>query len=132
MGYVLALLREMRRRPGMYIGVPSTIRLAAFVRGYDYAAMQLSGKAPDPFLPAFRDWVYERFGPRNESWEHIILQNSADDADAQERFWALLDEFLAQRGSIFKEGSMSANEVEFAPAADHVLEKNAELYRRLA
>jgi hypothetical protein len=81
----------------MYLGVQSITRLAGFLRGYDLAAERLGGKAPDPFLTEFRDWVHERFGSTRQSWEDTILQHSAGEAAAQERFWELLDEFLANR-----------------------------------
>src|SRR4051794_23977042 len=98
MSHMLSLLREMRQRPGMYIGKPSIIRLAAYLRGYDLAAERLGGQQPDAFLTEFRDWVQRRFGSTRQSWEETILQHSADDASAQERLWQLLDEFLAERG----------------------------------
>ncbi|HZY86767.1 MAG TPA: hypothetical protein VFE78_18180 [Gemmataceae bacterium] len=97
MGHVLTLLQEMRRRPGMYLGVPSITRLAAYLRGYDHAAERLGGKSPDPFLAEFRDWIHKRFGSNRQSWEDTILQHSAGEAEAQERFWQLLDEFLTKR-----------------------------------
>jgi hypothetical protein len=132
MGYVLTLLQEMRRRPGMYIGVQSITRLAAYLRGYEYAAERLGGKGPDPFLREFCDWIYKRFGSTHLSWGDIILQHSAGEAEAQERFWELLDEFLAQRSPKGDEGAMSAQDAEFEPVAEYVLRKNAELYRRLS
>jgi hypothetical protein len=82
----------------MYIGQPSIIRLAAYLRGYEHAAWRLGGYDADTFLPEFRDWIQERFGSTRCSWEELILQHSADDAAAQERLWELLDEFLAERG----------------------------------
>jgi hypothetical protein len=95
---MLELLQDMRRRrTGMFIGKPSIIRLAAFLRGYEHAAQQLGGKEPDSILPGFRDWIHARFGSSRHSWEETILRQSADDAEAQENFWKLLDEFLAQR-----------------------------------
>ena len=99
MSHILSLLREIRRRPGMFIGKPSIIRLGAFLDGYELAAQRLGGKEPDSTFPDFRDWIHERAGSTQSSWEETILQESADDADAQDRFWNLLDEFLALRGT---------------------------------
>jgi hypothetical protein len=96
MSQILPLLYEMRGRQGMYLGVPSLIRLASFLRGYDLAAERLGGRAPDPFLPAFRDWVHKRFRSNQRSWEETILLHSANEAEAVKQFWELLDEFLRE------------------------------------
>ncbi|HZT80194.1 MAG TPA: hypothetical protein VFA26_08230 [Gemmataceae bacterium] len=103
MSHVLSLLHEMRGRLGMYVGAPSLTRLAAFLRGYDYAAEKLGQGKPDPFLPDFRDWVHAPFGTTKHSWEDAILLHSADEADAVRHFWQLLDEYLSER----RDGSAS-------------------------
>jgi hypothetical protein len=104
MSYILSLLRQIRRRPGMYIGKPSVIRLAAYIYGYEHAAEDMGGKEPDLLIHEFRDWIHQRAGSTRDSWEETILNESADDADAQERFWKLLDEFLALRGMTLSDG----------------------------
>lgn len=121
MSEVLSLLKEMRNRLGMYVGGPSIVRLASFLRGYDLARQRFGGGAADSFLPAFRDWIHERFHSSQHSWEETILLHSANDADAVKCFWELLDEFLQQRPND-----------DFARAAGYVLEKNAALYQQLA
>ncbi len=95
MSQVLSLLKEMRGRLGMYLGVSSIIRLAAFLRGYELAAEKFGG-ARDLLLPAFRDWIQKRFQSNQCSWEETILLHSANEAEAVKRFWELLDEFLQQ------------------------------------
>ena len=96
MSHILPLLNEMRGRLGMYIGTSSLTKLAAFLRGYDYAVEKCSGKKTDPFLGEFRDWVHNRFQSTSQSWEDTILSHSADEADAVERFWELLGEYLKE------------------------------------
>ena len=98
MSHILSLLRAMRRYPGMYIGKPSLIRLGAYLDGFAHAAQELGGKEPDWFIRDFCDWIHGRAGSTQYSWEETIIQECKDDADAQERFWELLDEFLALRG----------------------------------
>lgn len=93
MSPVLSLLNEMRGRMAMYLGASSLVRLAAFLRGYDLAVERFGGTR-DPFLTAFRDWIHERIGSSQHSWEETILLQSANDTDAVKRFWELLDEFL--------------------------------------
>ena len=96
MPYILALLHEIRRRPGMFIGKPSLTLLAPFLDGYALAAERLGGEETDPLLPDFRDWVLARFGGTRYGWAETILRQSADDANALDNFWKLLDEFLAR------------------------------------
>ena len=102
MSHMFELLQDMHRRhTGMFIGKPSIIRLAAYLRGYEHAAQEFGGKKPDSILPDFRDWIHERAGSTQYSWEETILQECKDDADAEDRFWKLLDEFLTLRGTEF-------------------------------
>jgi hypothetical protein len=89
----LALLKEMRGRLGMYVGSTSLTKLAAFLRGYDYAAEKLCGRKSDPLLAGFRDWIHQRFQDSSRSWEDTILASSTDEADAVRRFWEMLDEY---------------------------------------
>lgn len=96
MSPMLSLLKEMRGRLGMYLGVSSLVRLAAFLRGYDLALHNFDRGTPDNFLPVFRDWIHQRFQSSQRSWEETILLHSADEADALKRFWELLDEFVQE------------------------------------
>jgi len=96
MSQVLSLLKQMRGRLGMYVGVSSIIRLAAFLRGYELALERFGDGAADPFLPAFRDWIHQHFQSSQHSWEDTILLHSADDADAVKRFWELLEDFVKE------------------------------------
>jgi hypothetical protein len=96
MAYMLSLLSEMRGRLGMYVGETSITKLAAFLRGYDYAVTKLVPGEGERFLPEFRDWIHQRFQSAHQSWEETILQQSTDEVDAVKNFWALLDEFLKE------------------------------------
>lgn len=96
MSPLLSLLKEMRGRLGMYVGVSSIVRLAAFLRGYELAMGKFGGGTADSFLPSFRDWIHQRFQSSQHSWEDTILLHSAGEADAVRRFWELLDEFVKE------------------------------------
>src|SRR5438128_2043259 len=97
MSHVLALLNEMRGRLPMYLGTSSITKLAAFLRGYEYAVRKLGRDETDDVLTEFRDWVHRRFQTTRYSWEDTILLHSDDEADAVKRFWELLDEFIKER-----------------------------------
>jgi hypothetical protein len=96
MSPVLSLLKEMRGRLGMYLGTPSIIRLAAFLRGYELAIEKLGDGSRDPLLPAFRHWIHQRFQSSQHSWEETILLHSSNEDDALKRFWGLFDEFTRE------------------------------------
>ncbi len=96
MSYFLGLLKEIRARPGMYIGTPALTKLASFLRGFDYAVWKLAQGEADPLLGDFRDWVHKRYSSTSKSWEDMILSDSAGETEAFYRFWELLDEFLKQ------------------------------------
>jgi hypothetical protein len=83
----------------MYVGTTSLSKFADFLRGYEHAVYRLLPSEEDPFLGEFRDWIYQRFQTiENIKWETVILRHSADEEDAVNRFWALLDEFTQKRG----------------------------------
>jgi hypothetical protein len=100
MSHMLAFLNEKRtRRTGMYVGTASLSKFADFLRGYEHAVYRLKPDEADPFLGEFRDWIYHRFQTNeNIKWETVILRHSADEEDAVNRFWKLLDEFVQKRG----------------------------------
>lgn len=99
MSQMLALLNEVRsHRLAMYIGTVSLGKFADFLRGYEHAVYRLMPLEKDVFLAEFSDWIYRRFQmTENISWERLILKHSADEADAVNRFWEFLDEFLEQQ-----------------------------------
>jgi hypothetical protein len=98
MSPIVDLLRKMRSRPALYIGGDSLVKLAAFLRGYSYALDQHSSMKTHQFLDRFREWVANRFSVTiSQSWENIIQFQSADEKEAMQMFWRLLDEYLAQQ-----------------------------------
>ena len=100
MSPVLALLKEMRGRPiAIYVGEASLTRLAAFLRGFDYAVERLNGGMADAFLGDFQQWVRRRFQTDKYTWDGTILRQSADERAAVQRFWELLDEYLLERAA---------------------------------
>jgi len=100
MSHMISLLQEMRQRPlAAYLGQVSILKLADFLRGYEYALIRAKIAAEPSFLAGFRDWIHQRFQTNQKSWEAVILQHSASEADAVNRFWALIDEYLKRPAS---------------------------------
>lgn len=100
MSSLLPLLSgRLRTRPGMYIGEPSLTRLAAFLRGYDYARCELRGEPADPFFLSFQEWIVRRLHTHDcFGWDRAILQQCHSEAEAFDRFWQLFDEYSTQGG----------------------------------
>jgi hypothetical protein len=121
MSTIVALLQEMRGRLGMYLGSSSLTKLAAFLRGYDLATERGGRQSPDPFLPAFRDWIHHRFGSAERSWEETIQQHSADESAAVKRFWELFDEYLLESSS---RSASKLGAATFAPVGPQALTTN--------
>lgn len=96
MSPMVKLLNEMRGHcsVAIYVGETSLLKLADFLRGYEYALYK-TGVEHDQFLADFRDWIQHRFVSTKHGWEQLIVMNSANDGDAIAHFWRLLDEFLA-------------------------------------
>ncbi|NCJ06950.1 hypothetical protein GS597_10600 [Synechococcales cyanobacterium C] len=90
------LLQKVQQRPAMYLGKRSLSQLHAFLEGYLLARRE--AKIPmtteEEDFEFFQEWIERRFGQANtQSWSHIILFYSEDEADALNRFFELLEEF---------------------------------------
>lgn len=93
--------QKLRSRPAMFIGECSLTRLAAFIRGYDFALDEL-GQPAEPFFEGFQNWVVQRLRvPEYHGWETAILKHCSSEAEAFKLFWELLDEYTAQDGLAF-------------------------------
>jgi hypothetical protein len=90
------MIDAIRKRPGLYIGTRSIIRLHAFLGGYAAGMGRVRFTARDvEHFQKFHDWVAYRLGvgESTSGWCNMILDKSANDADAFDRFFVLLDEF---------------------------------------
>ncbi|HAT16129.1 MAG TPA: hypothetical protein DCS91_23595 [Microcoleaceae bacterium UBA11344] len=95
--YFFDLLQRIKQRPGMYLGKCSISRLRAFLNGYEMARAELG--LPDTEqqqqLDGFQEWIQERYKiTSSHGWDSIILFFSADERDALDNFFKLLEEFL--------------------------------------
>ena len=95
--YLLDLLQRIKQRPGMYLGKCSITRLRAFIDGYGMARAELGlPRSPqEQDLNGFQEWIQERYKiTSTHGWDSIILFFSADERDALDKFFKLLEEFL--------------------------------------
>jgi len=97
---VQELLERIRKGPGMYIGSPSILRLAFFLRGYQMGLYEHDPAHPDHFLTAFRDWLLTKFPGSSRSWEDNIrsqVMGIREDERAFDLFWKYFDEFVREQ-----------------------------------
>jgi hypothetical protein len=97
--YLYDLLARIHQRPGMYLGIASLTRLSAFLGGYlcSRTESQLPDTPQEEEFSGFQDWIQARYGVTSaHGWEQIILFHSADEKDAFNRFFQLLDEFRSE------------------------------------
>lgn len=97
-----ALIEKIKKAPSMYLGRHSIICLQAFLSGYSVAKYEL-GEEPtkqDKDFMQFPEWIRKKFNVQtSQSWANIILFYAEDESKALDRFFELLDEFIAHHSS---------------------------------
>lgn len=89
------LLMDIKKRPGVYLGQKSLTLLDAFLGGYIFRLREEGN--PDAELRDFQNYIANRFNIRStHSWAHIIRFYSSSEADAFDRFYELLNDFLSE------------------------------------
>ncbi|WP_201789141.1 hypothetical protein [Scytonema hofmannii] len=90
------LIRNIQKRPAMYLGQPSISHLRTFLAGYFFARHQLGEPETnqEKHFVNFQNWIQEKFKvTSSQSWDKIILFFSQDEHKALEQFFELFDEF---------------------------------------
>lgn len=90
------LIRNIQKRPAMYLGQPSISHLRTFLAGYFFARYQLgqTETEQEKQFSDFQAWVQQQFKvTSSQSWDKIILFFSQDEQKALESFFELFDEF---------------------------------------
>ena len=90
------LIRNIQKRPAMYLGQPSITHLRSFLSGYFFARHQLGASETDQekHFDNFQTWIQQKFKiTTSQSWDKIILFFSQDEQKALEQFFELFDEF---------------------------------------
>src|SRR4051794_31062962 len=97
---IVNLLKEIKMRPGIYIGRASITRLASFLDGYYYGVGETTPLS-DPLFSGFQDWVKNRYHLNtSHNWSSIILFFECDEALAFKKFFELLDEYRAESAEL--------------------------------
>lgn len=89
-------LKEMRERPGMYLGKKSLTLLEPYINGYLDGQTKIKGDYEHSFSN-FGEYVRRHFDIHsNHGWLKIINFYSSSDEDAVDLFYKLLDKFLME------------------------------------
>jgi hypothetical protein len=99
-GGILEILRKIEAKPGMYLGKPSLDHLFLFLTGYKTARRELGQELTaleEDFCGEFQPWLQQKFQVQTvASWSQLILSHTADETEAWQMFFLLLDEFLSR------------------------------------
>ena len=88
----------MRERPGCYFGKKSLLELDAFLMGY-VACYHENCESLETleYLPGFNRFVAAYFNVNTqERWSNIISRNTANEEEAFDKFFELLDSFYGK------------------------------------
>lgn len=94
--YFNDLLQRIKERPGMYLGRCSITRLRMLLMGYSMCRGELGLPLTEQEkeFGGFQEWIQNKYNiTSSHGWESIILFYSADERDAFNNFFELLDEF---------------------------------------
>ena len=94
----LSPIEQVRRRPGLYFGTKSLTAFFYHYQGYSWACSQhrIDAHCFDLRIPDdFNDWVAyrTRYGSMPSCWLTMILEATASEDEAFDRFFELLDEY---------------------------------------
>jgi hypothetical protein len=101
---ILRLMKGIREDPHSHLGEVSIYRLRSFLEGYTIACVELglADQIEDLDYNKFDEWFRQRFDVKVRSFiscKDLIQLLSANDGDAFERFFELVDEFCAEQGA---------------------------------
>jgi len=112
MGEFYNLLREIERKPGLYIGQPSISGLYMFLQGYGFARRQLNvpPSIEEQQFREFQPWLQQRFNLQtSQAWSQMILLTELNEQSAFNRFFDLWKEFSQQQSTESKNGHPVSN-----------------------
>ncbi len=90
------LIRNIQKRPAMYLGQADLTHLGAFLSGYFFARRQsgIPETQQEKEFSEFQDWVEKKFNVNySQPWEKIIRFFSPDETTSLQQFFVLFQEF---------------------------------------
>ncbi len=101
------LIRNIRKRPAMYLGQPTLSNLRTFLAGYTFARRQQGIPATDQeqTFAEFPLWLQKEFSTSDPKyWDQVVLAICPNDQEPFDLFFQLFEQFLntAAHPTIFK------------------------------
>jgi hypothetical protein len=90
------LIRNIEKRPAMYLGQADLTHLGAFLAGYFFARRQagIPETQQERQFSEFQAWVEQKFNVSySQPWEKIIRFFSPDETTSLQTFFILFNEF---------------------------------------
>lgn len=91
------LIRNIEKRPAMYLGQPDISHLSAFLSGYFFARRQsgIPTTLQEQQFSEFQAWVERKFNVSySQPWEKVIRFFSPDETASLQQFFVLFNEFV--------------------------------------
>lgn len=104
------LIKNIEKRPAMYLGQADLTHLGAFLSGYFFARRQIGiPETPqEQQFSEFQAWIEKKFNVSySQSWEKIIRFFSPDETTSLHQFFILFDEFTEFQASLKDSVTMS-------------------------
>ena len=96
MDKVIALLYQIKERPGIYLEKKSLRHLKIFLNGY-YIAQYEHDRDFCSLFDSFQNFIGQKYKEnRTIGWADMILAHSQNDSSAFDTFFVLLEEYLFQ------------------------------------
>lgn len=98
---VVDLILMIEKRPPMYLGGNSLIRLRSFIDGWYFHQALTAGQHQREacVLNDFTTWLQEKFEVSYFPWDKIIALYAMDDSHALTLFFELFHQFLEERSA---------------------------------
>jgi hypothetical protein len=107
--WLLAFLKRVSARPGMFLGDENVKTLSTFIQGYRQARIDLGvpelGTAESSLLDEFEKWLADKLGDtRDVAWPTLIATEDPSERNTQ-TFFSRFEEFLQERGDSLSRSS---------------------------
>jgi hypothetical protein len=96
------LIKNIEKRPAMYLGQADLSHLGSFLSGYFFARRQIGipETLQEQQFSEFQAWIEQKFNVSySQSWEKIIRFFSPDETTSLHQFFSLFNEFTEYQQS---------------------------------
>lgn len=95
MNVILKKLRDIQRRPQLYLAEPTLLCLKTFLDGYALREYEQNGDRDCAMLDGLQEYIARKYQEKLAiSWASIISRHSASEEEAFSTFFVLLEEYM--------------------------------------